>query len=116
MSRKGTAPLLEAWNRHRKRPSVQATGMESVGRVDEINHSSHMASAQNQQEIFGCGHDQGHDPCAHEAVGGGMVFSDLSTGFIWFEQSKSCWRSQLCQTIENLLLSINKYTKIFHII
>lgn len=96
MSRRGTEQPLVAWNRHEKRPPVQSTGMDSVGRVDVINHSSHMASAQNQQEMFGCEHDQGHDPCAHEALGGGMVFSDLSTGFIRFEQSKFCWRAQLC--------------------
>lgn len=90
--------------------------MESVGRVDVTNPSSHTESAQNQQELFGCEHDQGHDPCAHQAGGGGMIFSDLSTGFIWFEQSESCWRPQLCQAIENLPLGIDKYTKIFHII
>lgn len=38
-----------------------------------------MASAQNQQEMFGSDHD--HDPCAHQAVGGGMIFSDLSSLF-----------------------------------
>lgn len=110
----GSSTTFGSMERAQEEESVQSAGMESVGRVDVINHSSHMTSAQNQQEIFGCGHDQGHAPCARKAVGGGMVFSDLSTER--FEQSKSCWRSQLYQTIEKLLLSINKYTKIFHII
>lgn len=61
-------------NRHGKRPSVQSTGMESVGRVNGINHSSHMAST---QEMLGCEHNQGCDLCAHQAGGGGGVVSSL---------------------------------------
>lgn len=48
------APLLIAWDRHRKRPPVQSAGLESQGRVDEINKSqlSHGISSESTGNVW----------------------------------------------------------------